>query len=197
MSEPALADACVPLLKGVIYRDANAKAWQALLSLGAQVGDHLAPLGLEVRVDEAEGYAYVLPLDPPDDEPDRPRLVARRQLTYRVSLLLALLRRRLLELDSQGDETRLIITREEAVDLVRTYHPARDNEARLADDVEADLRKVTELGFLRALRDQAHTYEVRRIIKAFIDAQWLADFDERLADYLKSPAQDAIAEVTQ
>ena len=26
-------------------------------------------------------------------------------------------------------------------------------------------------------------YEVRRIIKAFVDAQWLKDFDERLAEY--------------
>jgi len=27
--------------------------------------------------------------------------------------------------------------------------------------------------------------EVRRIIKAFVDAQWLADFDHRLDDYRK------------
>jgi hypothetical protein len=140
---------------------------------------------LDVTVDEAEGYAYVIPLDPADDEPDRPRLVARRQLSYRVSLLLALLRRQLLELDAQGDETRLILTREQAVELVRTYHPARDNEARLADEVEADLRKIAELGFARALRDQPHTYEVRRIIKAFIDAQWLSDFDVRLTEYTR------------
>ena len=26
-------------------------------------------------------------------------------------------------------------------------------------------------------------YEVRRILKAFVDAQWLAEFDARLADY--------------
>jgi hypothetical protein len=26
-------------------------------------------------------------------------------------------------------------------------------------------------------------FEVRRILKAFVDAQWLADFDLRLADY--------------
>jgi hypothetical protein len=25
---------------------------------------------------------------------------------------------------------------------------------------------------------------VRRVLKAFVDAQWLADFDQRLADYL-------------
>jgi hypothetical protein len=26
-------------------------------------------------------------------------------------------------------------------------------------------------------------FEVRRILKAFVDAQWLADFDARLASY--------------
>jgi hypothetical protein len=26
-------------------------------------------------------------------------------------------------------------------------------------------------------------YEVRRILKAYVDAQWLADFDQRLAAY--------------
>jgi hypothetical protein len=109
--------------------------------------------------------------------------VQRRQLSYRVSLLLALLRRRLLEFDAQGDQTRLIITRDEAVELVRTFHPARGNDAKLADEVESDLRKIIELGFLRALREQPHTYEVRRIIRAFVDAQWLAEFDSKLAEY--------------
>ena len=27
------------------------------------------------------------------------------------------------------------------------------------------------------------TFEVRRILKAFVDAQWLAEFDTRLAEY--------------
>ena len=69
-------------------------------------------------------------------------------------------------------------------------HPARLNEARLSDEVEADLRKIVELGFARTLRDQPHTYEVRRIIKAFVDAQWLAEFDAKLAEYqrLGAPA---------
>ena len=29
----------------------------------------------------------------------------------------------------------------------------------------------------------ATSYEVRRILKAFVDAQWLAEFDARLASY--------------
>ena len=73
-----------------------------------------------------------------------------------------------------------------AVDLVRTYHPERGNEARLTDQVESDLRRVVELGFARQLRDQPHTYEVRRILKAFIDAQWLSDFEQRMTEFLQS-----------
>jgi hypothetical protein len=189
MPDPTLADACVPLLRGIVYADTHPRAWEALLQLGPQVRDHLQVLGLDVRVDEAEGYAYVLQADQPADEPERPRLVARRQLSYRVSLMVALLRRRLMEFDAQGDQTRLIITRDEAVELVRTFHPSGRNEARLAEEVETDLRKIIDLGFLRVLRDRPHTYEVRRVIRAFVDAQWLADFDQRLAGYLDTAAE--------
>ncbi|MEI2620982.1 MAG: DUF4194 domain-containing protein [Candidatus Nanopelagicales bacterium] len=191
MSDPTIADACVPLLRGVVYADTQPAAWNALLALPAQVRDYLSTIGLDVVIDEAEGYAFLQNAATPPEQDDPPRLIARRPLTYRVSLMLVLLRRRLLELDAQGDQTRLIITRDEAVDLVRTYHPTRSNEARLTDDVESDLRRIVELGFARALRDQPHTYEIRRIIKAFVDAQWLADFDERLSGYLAAARQDA------
>ena len=46
--------------------------------------------------------------------------------------------------------------------------------------------KIVDLGFLRRVSGQADTYEVRRIIKAYIDAQWLADFDTQLQEYLTS-----------
>lgn len=49
--------------------------------------------------------------------------------------------------------------------------------------------KIAELGFIRRLRGQGQMIEVRRIIKAFVDAQWLADFDERLAEYRQQLAQ--------
>jgi hypothetical protein len=189
--EPTIAEAAVPLLRGVVYQDTHPPAWNALLALPAQVRDYLSTIGLEVVIDEAEGYAFVRNAEVTEGADEPPRLVARRPLSYRVSLMLILLRRRLLELDAQGDETRLIVTRDEAVDLVRTYHPERGNEARLTDQVESDLRRIVELGFARPLRDQLHTYEVRRILKAFIDAQWLSDFEQRLTDFLQ--AGDGIA----
>ena len=45
---------------------------------------------------------------------------------------------------------------------------------------------MVELGFVRRLKaqpGQPAAFEVRRILKAFVDAQWLADFDARLAAY--------------
>jgi hypothetical protein len=50
------------------------------------------------------------------------------------------------------------------------------------DKLEADLARVIELGFLRKLRSD-DAYEVRRILKAFVDAQWLDTFQQKLADY--------------
>jgi hypothetical protein len=32
-------------------------------------------------------------------------------------------------------------------------------------------------------------FEVRRILKAFVDAQWLAEFDQRLTEYQQHLAQ--------
>jgi hypothetical protein len=51
------------------------------------------------------------------------------------------------------------------------------------DRLDADIAKVVELGFLRKLRDSEDTFEVRRILKALVDAQWLDAFEKRLADY--------------
>ena len=117
------------------------------------------------------------------------RLVARRQLSYPVSLLLALLRKKLAESDAGGGDTRLILSRDEVVELVRIFLPAGSNEVKLIDQVDANLTKIAELGFIRRLRGEGQMIEVRRIIKAFIDAQWLADFAQRLAGYRQQLAQ--------
>lgn len=176
------------LLKGVIYREADAGLWNALLNLQARVRDYVAVLGLELTLDEAEGYAFLRSRQKGEDDaaPRLPRLVARRPLSFPVSLLLALLRKKLTEFDASGGDTRLVLSRDEVVELVRVFLPESSNEARLIDQIETHLNKVVELGFLRKLKSgagQTGVFEVRRIIKAFVDAQWLADFDARLATY--------------
>ncbi|EHL21524.1 hypothetical protein KYG_17532 [Acidovorax sp. NO-1] len=184
-----LSAVVIPLLRGVVYRDEDAALWDALQALRARAADYVAVLALDLVVDEAEGYAFVRSRVQEEDEAAAklPRLVRRQPLSFHVSLLLALLRKKLAELDATGGEARLILARDEVVEMVRIFMPASTNDARLIDQIETHLNKVIELGFVRRLKathaGQAPVYEVRRILKAFVDAQWLADFDERLQAY--------------
>lgn len=182
----------IGLLKGVLYRESDEPRWAALLNLQARVRDYVAVLNLELVLDEAEGHAFLKSRPEPaadDPAPRLPRLVARRPLSFPVSLLLALLRKKLAEFDAGGGDTRLVLSRDEIVELVRVFLPDGPNEARLVDQIESTLSKVVELGFLHRLKPASTAttgptyYEVRRILKAFVDAQWLAEFDARLAVY--------------
>lgn len=179
------------LFKGVLYAENDEKVWQSLLGLTSQVRDYVSVLGLDLVIDESEGYAFLRSREDPDGT--LPRLIARRTLTFNVSLLLALLRRRLMEFDINSSDVRLIMTEQDIADLVSVFLPESSNEARVLDRLGADIRKVVELGFLRKLKGQTATYEVARILKAYVDAQWLEEFDARLADYRATLAGEPLA----
>jgi len=192
VASPDLSALIIGLLKGVIYQENNPVQWHELIQLQSRVRDYIAVLGLELVLDEAESYAFLRSKPESDDETANklPRLIARRPLSFPVSLLLALLRKKLAEFDGSGGHdgggSRLILTRDEIVELVRVFLPDSSNEAKLIDQIETQLNKIIELGFLRRLKASpgtAASFEVRRILKAFVDAQWLADFDARLAAY--------------
>lgn len=189
---PELSALMVLLLKGVLYREDDERLFSSLLRLQARVREQSAVLLLDLVVDEAEGYAFLTSRSESTDTESAtrlPRLIARRPLSYPVSLLLALLRKRLAEFDAGGGELRLVLTREDIAELMRVFLPDGTNEVRLSDRVDATIGKVVDLGFLRRLKSgsgamqERRLYEVRRILKAFVDAQWLADFDARLDAY--------------
>jgi len=184
VTEPDLSVAVTQLMKGAVYRDTHDRAWNHLLQLQSQVRDHVAVLGLQVVIDEAEGYAF-LRQRPADEDEERqlPRLIPRRALSFHVSLLLALLRKKLAEFDARGGETRLMLTRAQIAEMLRVFMPATSNEARLLDRIDEHIGKAEQLGFLRQAKSGEQVYEVRRILKAFVDGQWLADLDVKLAEY--------------
>ena len=120
--EHAVGPALIHLMRGVVYRESNEDAWATLERQGATVRDHFSVIGVELVVDDTEGYAYL----------------------------------------------------------------------------RAAIDEAEELGFLRALRTQGGSsgqsdaagragrpgqWEVRRIIKAYVDAQVLSDFAAKLEEY--------------
>ena len=184
----ALSLVLVSLMKGVTFAEADPPLWQSLLGLQARVRDYIAVLGLELILNEAEGYAYLRQRPTPDGEAELPRLVPRRQLGYPVSLLLALLRKNLAEFDAASGDTRLILGHEDIVELMRLFLP----DTSLMDRIDVHINRVVELGFLRRLQGQDDRFEVSRILKAFVDAQWLSEFSQRLTGYREHLVEGAV-----
>ena len=185
-SAPQLTDISKPLIalmKGVVFREKDEKLWQELENGQIPIQDYVRVLGLELMLDTSEGYAFLKTRKTDGEEEPLPRLVGRRKLSYPVSLIIALLRKKLAENDAAGEAVRLILSVEEIADLVRVFFSYSGNEARFLDNINGHLNKIADLGFIRRLKGQPDQIEVVRIIKSFVDAQWLHEFDSRLKEY--------------
>lgn len=189
--EDSMPRVLIHLLKGLVERDSAPEIWQTLAGSTSHVRDYFGRIGLDLVLDEADGYAYLTQRPLKEGEPELPRLVARRSLSYRVSLLLALLRKRLAEHDASSGDARLVLTAAEIIDLVRLFLPDTANEAKLEDRVGQDIAKVVDLGFLKPMKGRTDAFEVRRILRSFVDAQWLGQLNERLAAYTAHGRGDA------
>lgn len=174
----------IQLMKGPIYREVHERLWEPLNRLRRRVADHVGVLGLRLEIDETDGFAYLRSLRDGESDIEYPRLIARHSLSFTTSLLIALLRKRLLEFDTSSSEARLILSREQIVDLYRVYAPTDADEVKLSKLVDAQINRIVELGFLKRLRGAAESFEVQRILRAFVDGQWLSEFDQRLEAYL-------------
>ncbi|MBB2890027.1 DUF4194 domain-containing protein [Flexivirga oryzae] len=186
----AKASAVIRLMQGVVYRESDENTWLTLERAGAGVRDHFAAIGVDVVVDEDEGYAFLRSRPEIEGEEALPRLVRRRSLTYPVSLLLVLLRKRLVEFETMGGEGRLVLSTEQIVEMLRVFQAESSNDARLVDSAETTIKKAADLGFLRQLRGERDQWEVRRILKAYVDAETLNDFAGKLREYAGQASND-------
>ena len=189
-NDHAVAAAIIRLMQGVVYRESDEDTWITLERLGGGVRDHFATIGIDVVIDDAEGYAYLRSRPTEDGDEALPRLVRRRALTYNVSLLLVLLRKRLVEFETTGGEGRLVLSTDQIVEMLRLFQSESTNDARAVDQAETTIKKAAELGFLRQLRGQSDQWEVRRILKAYVDAQTLSDFAAKLREYAGAGGND-------
>ncbi|TVQ26836.1 MAG: DUF4194 domain-containing protein [Spirochaetaceae bacterium] len=191
-SPDGLSTILIHLFRGVVHHEENEARWNLIHRYEARIRDYVRVLGLELVHDTDAGYAFLRMQDQEDDEaPELPRLIARRRLSYQVSLVLALLRRRLAEHDALSGEQRLILDRGDAIEMVRTFLPEGSSEARVEDRIGAHLKRIADLGFIRFLDDSGERIEVKRILAAFVDAQWLREFDQRLQEYQDYAGQDS------
>lgn len=186
------APVLIRLLQGVVYAD-DGPTWDALLRFQTPIAEHMGKMGLTLIIDEVEGYAYLTQPEPADeDDPAHglPRLTRRDRLGYNATLLLVLLRERLQQFDvNEPGGTRLVLSVEQMGEMMALFLPDRTDETRLRNTVRAAINRVEELGFLRRLPGiQDERYEVRRILKARLPADKLAEIQQKLKAYAGSTA---------
>lgn len=178
-----LSKILITLLKGVLYREKQAELWHELPSHLTALNHQVNILGLDLIIDENEGYAYLRQKEYEDENDALPKLVNKRQMSYHVSLLCILLRKKLLEVDAAAETTRAIISRNQIVDSMRIYMQDANNEVKQISVIDTAIRKVVELGFLRELKNKQEMYEIRRIIKALIEAETVSKINDKLKEY--------------
>lgn len=175
--------ALIRLLQGIVYEEDQA-IWDSIITHQTDIKQYLQVLGLEVFIDEFEGYAFVKQKGMDDEEESLPVLVKKIQLSYPVTLLCVLLREKLLEFDAQGgDSARLIVSKEQIKEMIITFLPEKSNEAKIIDNIDSYINKLMEYHFLRKLSNQGSEYEVKRILKARITVDTLQEIKNKLYEY--------------
>lgn len=181
----------VHLLRGVLYRTQE-NAWSLLLQYHHRIKDYLDAIGLDLHINDADGYAFVKQKEIPDEFQEfYPRLMQKRPLSYMPTLLCVLLRKRLLESDQAGTETRVIVSIEQIKEMVRVFQSTSTNERKQEDKIESAIKRLVDFGFLIELKNEKEKYEVSRILNAYMDIEKLKEVQAKLANYRKEENDDA------
>ncbi len=186
---PSYSKVLAHLLKGPLYAH-DKDLWHQLVHHQRSIQQYFGALPLNLYVDEQEGYAFLKPLSAEEEEmwreergEDPSRLISQRKLSYGQTLILVLLRKRLLEHDAQGGDTRLVIPRDEIQEIMQVFLPDETNQARLTEYVETGINKMIDIGILRALSNDREHVEVNRILKAKVTPTELENIVESLEKY--------------
>ena len=164
------APAVIRLLQGPLSSD-DSSPWNVLLTHETPVREYLAKIGLELVLNEPDGYAFLRQPEWEAEDGQKialPRLTRRDRLSYHVTLLCALLRERLDQFEASTPETdRLIVTADDLRDMLRPFLRERGDERALLKKIDETANRVADLGFLRRIGTDSR-FEVRPILKARI-----------------------------
>lgn len=179
----ALSGVYVKLLQGFILSEEK-QYWELLLKYQETVREYFSHLGLQVHLSTEDGYAFLKEAEESEENDEiieAPTLIRKFPLGFDVSLLCVLLREALEQFDSKvSDHHRLVMHQNDIYELLRFFYEDKTDETKQVRRFDATIQKLVELGFLKCLKGDANSYEVRRIIKAQIDASVLGDLKDKM-----------------
>ena len=188
---PPYSIVLVKLLQSVIY-DEDRKLWNLLITYQHQIRQYYATIGVELHLNEQEGFAFLSQPEEIDTETNKvPRLVRRMPLSYEVTLLCVVLREALEEFDVRNTESRkLFVTNQDLKERIELFFKDKADKVRLLQRFDTYINTVVNLGFLKEIKvrgfdDQLKTYEVMRVIKAKVSNEILEQIREKMEQGIK------------
>jgi hypothetical protein len=175
--------AAVRLMQGVVYSD-DGPVWDVLMRSRSSLESYFLRIGLQMVVDEPEGYAFLRQLDDedlPEGYEGLPKLIRKVQLGYGPTVLAVLLRDELRKFeDEELHSERCVVDSSDLFGQWRLLLPAQHDEVRQAKDFQAALVRLQDLGFVRPFGDDARSWEIRRVLKARLAVSDLEKLKEQM-----------------
>ncbi|MBI5759290.1 MAG: DUF4194 domain-containing protein [Planctomycetales bacterium] len=178
--------AAVHLLQGVVYDD-EGRIWELVLSHQTRLDSYFGRIGLRLVVNLPEGFAFLRQLEESELDHVRgydqlPKLFHKKRLSYDATLVCVLLREELRRFEEEVDNGRCVIATDELFEQWKSFFPAAQDEVKSKRQLDAALKSLEELKFIREFTKEPQEWELRRILKARVPVAAL----EKLGDDLKS-----------
>ncbi|MDD7271683.1 MAG: DUF4194 domain-containing protein [Spirochaetales bacterium] len=189
--------AAILLLKGPVYENDDRKIWAILLRCRENIDNYFRVIGLHVLIEEEDGYAYLEQIKDSvekgmesEEEVDEtlPRLIRKIPFSYKMSMLLVLLRQEMDKFTSSMNESSYpILHKREIMGLVKSFTKEASDQTKFNSDVDNMINKLVELTYLKPkekllsskISDEAE-FELSPIIKSKINANVMKDMLEKL-----------------
>lgn len=182
------SEVAVRLFQGVVYLE-NGKAWDLLLRNISPLEEYFGRVGLQLIVDESEGFAFLRQLQNEElheGYDGLPKMFRRTRLGYDATLLTILLREELRRFEEEDvHNQRCVISSDDLFEQWKSYFPRDHDELRLRKQLNAAIRTLESLKFVRRFGKDADEWEVRRILKARLIAADLEAVRDQFVDALK------------
>lgn len=183
----------IKLLQGPVYADEP--WWRELLAWQSGIKDYFERIGIELLINEPDGFARVLQPEADEDETTPlPRLMRKQGLSYEASLLCVLIRQMLEEFDTRSDGTKLFVTQRQIKEQIELFFQVQTNKSKLWKELSKPIETLVKVGILKISREDPankdnNQYEVKRIIKALVNNEKLEDLKNKLTAHVHTIQQ--------
>lgn len=177
------ADVIINLYKGIISVD-DGKVWRLLVEYEPAIQHYLEKTGLYLHVNHSDGYAYLEQPETDDDgfETNVSRLTRRMPISPIQTIVLIVLRQKLLDFESNVQEQEwCIITREEILEECSPFLENSADEKRSYRALDKAINKVKDYGFIKPLKPRNNdVFIIQKVLKSKLNSQMLSELKDKL-----------------